>query len=120
MNEIHFCKVCQNMTSLSIIEDTKELQHICYNCNTKEPFTNHNKCIYKVSFNKFDSSELINKNKYLIHDITLPKIIDNPNIQCPNEDCSKKLESSISYIKYEESSMKYIYICNHCGQKWLN
>ena len=120
-NEINFCNQCHNITPLYIVEDTQELEYYCRNCNLKETFKGGDKCIYKISFNDFDPSELINQNKYLTNDITLPKIIDNPNIQCTNSECeSIGKSSSISYIKYEESSMKYIYICNHCGQKWKN
>ena len=32
----------------------------------------------------------------------------------------KNLESSIIYIKYDKSNMKYIYSCTYCGQKWKN
>ena len=56
-------------------------------------------------------------------DITLPTIIGNPNIQCPNVECESIKEvknSSVTYIKYDAENMKYIYICNYCGQKWKN
>ena len=40
--------------------------------------------IYKSS-DTLDKTAHIKNNKWLIHDITLPTIKDNPNIQCPNE-----------------------------------
>ena len=45
------------------------------------------------------------------------------NIKCSNDECisvKEDKESSITYIKYDLENMKYIYICNHCGQKWKN
>ena len=77
--------------------------------------------IYSNDFN-LDFSETINNNKYINFDNTLPVIENNQNIKCPNEDCecNKDAESKITYIKYDEDNMKYIYICKMCGQKWKN
>ena len=76
-----------------------------------------------MSTDGIDISEVHNTNKYITHDITLPKIEGNPNIKCVNDECisvKEGKESSITYIKYDLENMKYIYICNHCGQKWKN
>ena len=51
------------------------------------------------------------------------KIEGNTNIRCPNEECisiQESKQSSVTYIKYDSEDMKYIYICNYCGQKWKN
>tara|TARA_Y100001970_G_scaffold65417_1_gene83652 strand:- start:111 stop:494 length:384 start_codon:yes stop_codon:yes gene_type:complete len=123
-SEIHFCSECQNMTYL-YLDDTedKNLIHYCKACQNSEPFTGKNNCIYSIDFREYDNSEYINHNKYITHDITLPKIEGNPNIKCVNDECisvKEGKESSITYIKYDLENMKYIYICNHCGQKWKN
>ena len=51
-------------------------------------------------------------------------INNNKNIKCPNPECKsiteKDIQSNITYIKYNENDMKYIYICKYCGQKWKN
>ena len=50
-------------------------------------------------------------------------IKNNPNIKCVNPECisiTESKECDITYIKYDMENMKYIYICNHCGQKWKN
>jgi DNA-directed RNA polymerase subunit M/transcription elongation factor TFIIS len=120
--EIHFCSECQNMTYLYINEE-KELIHYCKACCKIEPFENKNNCIYSVNFKKYDNSELINNNQYITHDITIPKIENNIHMKCINDDCpsnEKQTNPSISYIKYDMDDMKYIYICNDCGQKWKN
>ena len=121
-SEIHFCSECHNLTYLYINEE-KELIHYCKVCSKSENFNNKNNCIYSIDFTKYDNSELISNNKYITHDITIPKIKDNVNIQCINDECisiKEKLSSEISYIKYDIDDMKYIYICNHCGSKWKN
>ena len=121
-SETHFCKQCQNMTFL-YTDEGKNLIHHCKACLYSEPYLKKNNCIYSIQFKKYDNSEYINSNPYVTHDITLPKIKSNPNIKCVNPECisiSEMKECDITYIKYDMENMKYIYICNHCGQKWKN
>ena len=121
-SETHFCKQCQNMTFL-YTDESKNLIHHCKACMYSEPYLKKNNCIYSIQFKKYDNSEYINSNPYVTHDITLPKIKNNPNIKCVNPECisiTEKKECDITYIKYDMENMKYIYICNHCGQKWKN
>ena len=122
-SDIHFCQECHNMTFICV--DSEKLIHYCKACETAESFTEESlqKPIYSMDFRKFDTSEVINRNKYITQDITLPKIEGNPNIKCTNPECvcvTQKEPSSVTYIKYDPEEMKYIYICNHCGQKWRN
>jgi len=121
-SETHFCGECQNMTFLYLDEDRK-LVHHCKACLKSEPYSKKDNCIYSIDFKKYDNSEHINNNKYIAHDITLPKIQSNPNIKCTNVACESitgNKECDITYIKYDMENMKYIYICNHCGQKWTS
>ena len=118
---VHFCKQCNNITFLQT-EDNK-LVHACKNCGETEEFAGERGCIYSLSFGKFDVSQIINQNKYITHDKTLPVIKGNANIKCCNEECStntSSVETSLKYIKYDEIDMKYVYICEICGQKWNN
>ena len=122
-SDIHFCQECHNMTFICV--DSGTLIHYCKACETSAPFTEESlrKPIYSMDFRKFDTSEVINRNKYITQDITLPKIEGNPNIKCTNAECISVTDnepSSVTYIKYDTEEMKYIYICNHCGQKWRN
>jgi DNA-directed RNA polymerase subunit M/transcription elongation factor TFIIS len=121
-SDIHFCSECHNMTFIYLNEE-QDLIHYCEACSKSEPFKSENACIHTTSINKYDNSESINYNKFITHDITLPKIEGNSNIQCTNEECESIKEdksSSVTYIKYDSENMKYIYICNYCGQKWKN
>ena len=126
MNHIHFCSECNNITYLYIKTDEDDEDHLihhCKNCGNDEKFANKDNCIYEHNFKKFDSSVLINVNKYITQDPTLPKIKNNINIKCPNADCESIMGnklSQITYIKYNADDMKYIYICDYCGQKWKN
>ena len=119
---IHFCKECHNMTYIHLNEED-ELIHACKICATIEKFQETIHCIHSSEYEEFDVSSIINCNKYINHDITLPTIKDNPNLKCPNLDCECNTagsKTSFKYIQYNADNMKYIYICNSCGQKWNN
>ena len=118
--DIHFCKGCEN-TMLIYSDEENNLYLGCKVCGEKEDYLDK-KCIYSNEFS-FDHSETINNKKYLSYDNTLPVIEKNNNIKCPNEDCKTNTESilsNITYIKYNEIDMKYLYMCKDCGQKWKN
>ena len=107
-SDIHFCSECNNMTYIYLNEE-KQLIHYCKACSKSEEFENENPCIYSTNFINYDISESINKNKYITHDITLPKINDNINIKCPKEDCISNKEdnkNSITYIGIGFSSTR--------------
>ena len=119
MSEINFCDCCENILYLYTNEEN-ELYFACKVCGNQQEYNKSSeKCIYSNDF-KLDYSETINNNKYISYDTTLPVIKNNKNIKCPNDDCSSDKPSNITYIKYDEDKLRYIYICNNCGQKWKN
>ena len=71
---------------------------------------------YIDKFNPTYSNELYGYNTLLKDLVTLSQ---NENIQCPNPECDVD-ETSITYIKYDDKDMKYLYVCDSCGQKWKN
>ena len=118
--DISFCKGCENMLYIHVDSETNELYNACKACGNIEKMKDMSHHIYSTNTqNKIDKSEIINLNPYISHDITLPIIKNNKNIKCKNELCDNK-ETVIKYIKYDNTNMKFIYICNHCGSKWLN
>ena len=126
-NEVHFCSKCNNLSYLHVHQEEAEeattLVYYCKACSNREPVSKESRCVYTLNFEGYDKSELLNANKYISHDITLPTIHGNPNITCTNAECPSvkdHKESSVKYIKYDAENMRYLYICNHCGQKWRN
>ena len=120
--EINFCDDCHNLTYLHINEE-QQLIHFCSLCQTEKKVESTKRYIYKQTFSEIDISQLINHNKYINQDTTLPIIQGNESIQCTNQECISIKESkpsSVKYVKYHYDNMNYIYICNHCGQKWTN
>ena len=108
-----------NCQPISLINN--ESIKIKYNINEVIKYLNHFSDLGCEDFKGYDNSEYINHNQYITQDVTLPKIEGNPNMKCTNEECisiQSGKESSVTYIKYDLENMKYIYICNHCGQKW--
>ena len=124
MGDVHFCKMCQNMTTLYVRDEDKVLIHYCKACEETDMYDSEGcPCIYTVNQKKIDVSRIMNRNKYITHDVTLPKIKDNPNVRCLREDCRTNTEgvkSSVTYLKYDFDDMKYLYVCDECGSSWTN
>ena len=121
--EINFCPKCDNLLFIYSDEEDKEKLYLgCKACGHKNEYTDQ-KCIYSNE-STTNLSDIINKNKYLDKDITLPSIKGNQNIQCPNKECisntQKDIIPEIKYIKYDTEMISYMYICKHCSQKWTN
>ena len=117
--DLNLCKQCDMKLNYYVSDEDSKLYLGCKVCGHKEEHTGTT-CIYNNDY-RIDLSQIINQNKYLEHDITLPTIENNPNIKCPNEECNAQGgDKSFKYIKYNVADMKYIYICEKCGQKWNN
>jgi len=118
--ELSFCKECDNVLTIYENQETKKLHNCCKACGNIEDIIAGNKPIYSNNNKlKFNTINIINSNSYITHDITLPVIKGNTNIKCKNGLCDSEV-TDISYIKYDSTNMKYIYICKHCGAKWSN
>jgi len=123
ITDIHFCAECHNLTSTHIRDSDKSLIHHCKACDNSEAYDPKDLCIYTLIFKVGDMKHSLNQNKYLTHDVTLPKIKGNPHLRCLNTECSNYSTpetSSVTYVKYDEDQMKYMYICDACGQSWTN
>jgi DNA-directed RNA polymerase subunit M/transcription elongation factor TFIIS len=127
-----FCSNCDNMYYLQILDnsDSKDnndkLIYYCRNCGNKD--TNIEKDNIVVSITNVKQTEQKYNhiiNKYTKLDPTLPRI---SNINCPNPSCSSnkddddelKTTNEIIYIRYDNSNLKYAYICSNCDTIWNN
>lgn len=117
--EVQFCNNCENILYLHKEVDGDKLYYCCKSCNNQLEIESSIKKIYQNTNEKFDKSLVMNKNPYITHDVTIPTIYGNSNIQCKNKDCPGET-TEIKFIKYDDINMKYLYICNHCGTKWKN
>lgn len=126
---MQFCKQCDNMYYLKInpIENNKDrLMYYCRNCGDECDMMNDNCvsinsiCVSKTVI-KNDESNITNViNEYTKEDPTLPR---TSAISCPNDKCTSNDEESndkndIIYLRYDDTYMKYVYMCAHCDTTW--
>tara|TARA_Y100001970_G_C13522606_1_gene503730 strand:+ start:65 stop:424 length:360 start_codon:yes stop_codon:yes gene_type:complete len=117
---IKFCNDCNNLLYL-YTDDNEDIYFACKTCGNIKQYDLNKSTIIKND--KIPISNIINVNKNITNDITLPQITNNINLKCINNKCESvvnKLDPKITYMKYDIDELKYIYICQYCGQKWNN
>ena len=119
---MHFCKNCSNMYYIKLSDkDHNKLIYYCRNCGHEDDtLTNENICVSKTQIQKNEQKYARMINPYTKLDPTLPRI---NTIPCPNQLCqSKSLETTenpdVIYIRYDNSNMKYVYLCTVCDTTW--
>ena len=117
---MHFCSVCNNMYYLRIDEkNPNKLDYYCRNCGHEDKLLAHdNMCISKTFIKKNDQSFNHIINEYTKLDPTLPRVT---TILCPNSECetnTKNIKREIIYIRYDDTNMKYVYLCSECSTIW--
>jgi DNA-directed RNA polymerase subunit M/transcription elongation factor TFIIS len=117
---MHFCSVCNNMYYLRIDEkNPNKLDYYCRNCGNEDKLLAHdNMCVSKTHIKKSEQTFNHIINEYTKLDPTLPRVT---TILCPNSECetnttNKKRE--IIYIRYDDTNMKYVYLCSDCSTIW--
>ena len=95
------------------ITPENELQYYCRNCgNIDNTIASENICVSKVNV------------KHTKLDPTLPRI---HTMRCPNDECSSnqggdsagnKPTSEIIYVRYDDTNLKYVYLCAKCDKVW--
>ena len=126
---MHFCEACGNMYYIRIDEqDKNSIVYYCRKCgheNNKLGESMKNICVSKTHVNTGTQSYKNVVNQYTKLDATLPRI---NNIKCPNDECKSNLEKTdpeykkkeIIFLRYDDSNMKYIYLCGNCDNVWKN
>ena len=114
-----FCKDCENMLYIRLLsEDSNKLIYYCRNCgNTYDNIDKDNVCVLNSNVNMHDKGYLQDINEYTKLDPTLPR---TKMIKCPNPLCeaAKQPDSEVIYIRYDDTNMKYIYLCGVCNTVW--
>lgn len=118
---MEFCKVCQNMLYMKLAGDPDaedsggpQLSYYCRKCGTDAlAGASGTSCAYRVTFTQRDSAALQPLNAHTKHDATLPIA---PQTPCPSAGCNTP--NSVRYIRYDDSNIKYIYLCTACDATW--
>jgi DNA-directed RNA polymerase subunit M/transcription elongation factor TFIIS len=122
---MHFCTECSNMYYLKVMDNNaNSLIYYCRNCgHENDTLTAENVCISDTQIKKSDEQYVHIVNEYTKYDPTLPRIntIDCPNVKCAsNIEGEAKVEREIIYIRYDDTNMKYMYVCAVCDTSWKN
>lgn len=126
--KMHFCSVCSNMYYISITPEN-ELEYYCRHCgNIDNTIASENICVSKVNMKHSTTPQTFSQvvNKYTKLDPTLPRI---HTMRCPNDECpsnqssssasaSSKPKSEIIYVRYDDTNLKYVYLCAKCDKVW--
>ena len=111
-------------------DDEDKLIYYCRNCGNEDESLVAN--LQNLYVSKTDIKKEMNYktsiNQYTKLDPTLPRI---NNIDCPNMDCicnkvqeeskgeqTPTVEKEILYIRYDDTNMKFVYLCAHCDTVW--
>ena len=115
MSYFKMCPICKYALT-ALVEDNK-LQRNCRECGYKEEDTGG--LIHETFINeKVSKSHEILINEFTRQDPTLPHL---KTMKCPRGDCKSNgggAEKDVIYIKYDAENLKYLYICNVCGEHW--
>ena len=113
---MEFCEVCENLLTIHATKNDRgeeTIVNFCHCCNNEYPIlSSGNTTVFKKDFGK--NKQLFKDlyiSKYTKHDPTLPTI----NIDCPN--CDKK---DVVFVRTNEDSMSYLYLCRNCDTNWEN
>jgi DNA-directed RNA polymerase subunit M/transcription elongation factor TFIIS len=117
---MHFCNNCNFMYYIRINSDNpNELVYYCRNCGNEDKLlSSENLCVSKVQIKKTEQTFSHIVNKYTKLDPTLAR---TNSILCPNAECKTNTsdkEREIIYIRYDDTNMKYIYLCCECDTVW--
>jgi DNA-directed RNA polymerase subunit M/transcription elongation factor TFIIS len=113
-----------------------ELQYYCRNCgHVDETIASENICVSKLNVKHTTTPQTFSQvvNKYTKLDPTLPRI---NTIRCPNDECpsnrkssagagggvaggdKKEKKSEVIYLRYDDTNLKYVYLCAKCDKVW--
>lgn len=104
------------------MDNDNQLIYYCRKCgNENSDLVDDNIVVSKMNVIKQNKNFKHIINEYTKLDPTLPHI---NNIPCPNKECisniNDEIKSDVIFIRYDETNMKYIYICTHCNNNWKN
>jgi len=100
-------------------DDANKLVYYCRNCgNVDETLSADMVLISKIQLKKSEQEFSHIINQYTKLDPTLPRI---NTVLCPNASCKTNTDDTpkeIIYIRYDDTNMKYVYLCSTCDTVW--
>ncbi len=116
-----FCPKCENYLYLNASDTT--LLRECRTCGYKEEDTEGGIVMETIVQERTSEGYKILLNEYTREDPTLPhvKTLPCPRATCPSNPGATGPSSKprdVIIIKYDAQNMKFLYICNVCGEQW--
>lgn len=119
---MRFCDKCDNMYYIGInADDPNKLTYYCRHCGNKDTsITEEGVCVLDTQFKKNEQNFNHIINKFTKLDPTLPRIynVKCPNLECKTNETSHNKPTEVIYMRYDDSNMKYLYICVECDTTW--
>lgn len=126
---MHFCTQCGNMYYIKIKnEGDDSLIYYCRKCGFEDNDIvqdANSLCVSKTHVRGGGDSKIYSQviNKYTKLDPTLPRIntIKCPNVKCStnsNEEKEGSVKREIIYLRYDDTNLKFVYLCPACDQIW--
>lgn len=118
-----FCKICQNMYYIRLLEDGDVLQYYCRTCGDiyDGEMTREHTIVSRTTFQSSTPEFSTWVNEYTKYDPTLMRV---NNIPCINKDCKVNTSEfdvttrEIIVIRYDNVNVKFLYLCPECDNIW--
>lgn len=101
-----------------VVVDQNTLQRVCRTCGHAEQDTQGGLAMETYVQERASEGYKILLNEFTRQDPTLPHV---NTIKCPRGSCTTNTGGTprdVIYIKYDPVNMKFLYICNVCGEQW--
>lgn len=98
--------------------EAPRLRRLCRNCGYTENEESGGLITELKLQEKVAEGYKVLLNEFTRLDPTLPHV---DNIHCKNAECASNTGAAkpdVIYIKYDALNMKFLYICNVCGEQW--
>ena len=121
-----FCSQCDNMYYLRLAgqedspEEAASLIYYCRHCGHEDVATEAGQgvCALETTVHSQKQQYAQAVNAHTRSDPTLPR---TTSIRCPSSDCPSNkggAKREVAYLRYDDTEMRYLYICEACGTMW--
>ena len=116
---MHFCSECSNMYYLRMGKGSDtSLTYYCRNCGHEDAgLATDGLCVSSTTLKRSSQKYAHVVSAYTKDDPTLPR---TTAIRCPDPACpgAQSGQNEVIYMRYDDSRMKYLYICAACDTMW--
>lgn len=119
MSYFKMCPICK-YALVAVVEDDS-LQRKCKECGYSEDAKGgliHETLVKETTSKSYE----ILVNEFTRQEPTLPykRDLKCPNTKCQSNISSGRAEKKVFYLKYNDTDMKYVYLCANCDQTWTS